>query len=264
MWAQRFNPGDIVSIRRPLWTRLSRNTKTYVVETNSDSYLPAAFGLQLMGTVGFNTHTQLPKLQSQFAQGPDEHPEMNWGPQILGGTNTYNPYKFFRTGVNTNYDVSTWFPGISMSSTSLNVSRKKNQGVVPNNDFTIDNVSLNMKKINITHRVKADVNLLYNLSNGNLMTRGANISNIIGSMMLTAPTFDASNGYSRHAAIVNPSVYQLPDGTARSAAPGMIDNPYGLAATLPDYEKAQRLMSSLGLTYRNNADNLNFDFQRFR
>jgi hypothetical protein len=282
-------PSEIVSVRRSIWA-LTR--KRFVVNTNSDQYMPTGVKFQFNSLIAFSSPTRLPELQSSYAQGrnnngtivwqgPDQQETLGWGPQVktleytgnpypydINGTittagngngkpvNTYNPYKFLRTGITTSNELVTWFPGLGRATTNLEASRKKQLGIIPNNESTIDNVSMIMKGIKVFSKLKADVNVLYNTADGTLMNRGSNISNIMGSMMLTAPTFDAANGYSRKAAVDNPSVFQLSNGSVRSSAPGLIDNPYGLIVTLPDNEKSQRLFSSLGLNY--DADRLKF------
>ena len=279
-------PTDIVSIRKAWWPS-TRARKSFVVNTNNDQYTPKGLRVQFNTAVGFNAPSRLPHLQTTYSQGqgnswqgPDQLETMSWGPPIktleytgnsypydrngtitLAGTGngklvkTYNPYDFFRTGVTTANEISAWFPGISRSTTSLDVSRKRSEGIVPNNQSTINSVSVIMKRISFSQRLKADLSFLYNSAVGTLMNRGGNISNIIGSTMLTAPTFDMANGHSPKSAMDNTNVYWLLDGTARSSAPGHIDNPYGLVSTMPDQEKSGRLLSAVGLVY---------DFNKFK
>lgn len=257
-----FDPKDIISISRPLFAGKMNGRDYFRINTNSDYYVVKGFSIQLNSIVGFNTVGRLPELQSTFAQGrnengsiiyrgPDQTETMSWGPAVrtLQGFNTYDPYKFYRTGISTAYEITTWFPGISGSTTMVDVSRRNNQGIIRNNEFATNHGSINMRGIRLGQFIKVDASTLFNSSDGKLMSRGSNISNINSSMMLAAPTFDPANGYGSKLAVRNNSSYQFPDCSVRSAAPGLIDNPYGLAATLPDHEKSKRLLSILGFNY---------------
>jgi hypothetical protein len=286
-------PTDIVSIRKTWWSSVRGTRTRFIVNTNHDQLTPKGLSIQFNNTIGFNRAGHLPQLQSSYSQGrnnngatvwrgPDQLETMSWGAPVKtleytdgsypydrngaitsAGTgngmsvHTVNPYSFLRTGITTTHEISAWFPGISRSTTSLDLSRRNNQGIIPNNDSRVDNVSINMKRISFSQRLKADVGLLFNSSDGNLMNRGANFSNIMGSLMLSAPTFDVANGYTRKNATDNRMVYELPDGSPRSSAPGVIDNPYGLVSTLPDHEESQRLLSSLGMRYELNEVRFN-------
>ncbi len=288
-------PTDIVSIRKTWWSLFRDTGKSFVVNTNNDQFVPKGLRIQFNNSIGFNEAGKLPQLQSSYSQGrnnnsitawrgPDQLETMSWGAPIKtleyadgqyaydrngtitkAGTgngkpvNTYNSYGFFRTGITTTHEILAWFPGFSRSTTSLDLLRRNNQGIIPNNDSGVNNISINMKRISFSQRLKADVGFLFNSSDGVLMSRGSNFSNVIGALMLSAPTFDMANGYNRKNAVNNWMTYQLPDGSSRSSAPGLIDNPYGLVSTLPDQEQSKRIFSSLGLRYELNKFQFNLN-----
>lgn len=275
-------PHDILSIRNSIWPW---KKKQFVVNTNNDLYTPKGIRIQFNSAIDFQVNGQVPKLQSRYAQGrnengivkwqgPDALETMSWGPLIktleysgsaypydrngaitLAGTgngrtvNTYPSNQFFQTGVTTAHELAAWFPGISRSTTTLDLSSRQNQGIVPNNSSTAHSVSWQMKRISLSERLKANVSALYSVQDGNLLPRGANLNNVMRSLWLTASTFDITNGYSNRRSAEQPLSYQLPDGATRSSAPGLIDNPYGLVATLPDQEQSNRLLTSMGFTY---------------
>lgn len=280
---------NILSIRRNLIQ--ASNQKKFVVSTLSNS--PKGFGLQFSSVIGFEQVGKLPALQSSFAQGsnpngtaiwrgPDKAETMSWGPSIKtleyssnfypydkngtivpGGSGSgkqvkiNEPYDFFRTGISTANEITMWFPGLSKSIVSLDWSQKTNRGVVPNNNSTVSTISMNMKQINISNKFTAEASFLFNSSDGRLMNRGANRTTMIGSLMQTPATFDLTNGYSTSNAVERTNVYRLPDGSVRSAAPGAIDNPYGLVNELPDNEKSYRLVASTGFNYEANKLTVN-------
>ncbi|HTH55350.1 MAG TPA: carboxypeptidase-like regulatory domain-containing protein, partial [Cyclobacteriaceae bacterium] len=283
----QLNPSDIVSIRELLLNaRIFKGNKNkFVINTNSDQYRPKGIRIQYSHAINFEVAGKLPVLQSSYAQGrnvngmptwqgPDQSETMSWGPQVKtleytgsnypydrNGTittagngdgkpvNAHNPFDFFRTALTNSDEIILWIPGIKQSTLSVDFARKSHQGVIPNNRLESNNFSLSMKRMNLSQRLKADLSLLLNSSNGRLLNRGSNISNLIGSLMITSPTFDLTNGYGSSGAVGNSLSYLLPDGSIRSTAPGLIDNPYGLVNQLPDREKNQRLNSSFGLTY---------------
>jgi hypothetical protein len=260
----------------------------YVVTTNNDLISPKGLKLQINSSVGFETFGRMPDLQNEFAQGrnsngsliwngPHTNEVMSWGPMIktleYSGTDyaydrqgmlvpagtgngtqarTFDPFMFYKTGFNLGNEITAYFPGVLGSTTSLDWTRKSHSGIVPNSSSTINNFSMNMKKINLSQYLKADVSASYSHSTGRLVNRGANLTSIMGSVLVSPSTFDNAYGYGNHQAIKNRNTYRLNDGQVRSSAPGFIDNPYGLINELPDYEKATRLNSAMGIQYDNN------------
>lgn len=271
------------------------NQKDGYVEINQRQNMQrqrgAGFEINLKTSVGFNKHMALPELQSDFAQGraengalqwfgADKNELFSWGPAVrnleYSGTHydydargalvpagtgngiiagTYGIRDFFRTGFNTDNSIQILLPGLFNGYIEANIGQKRNESPIRNADFETYNFSFALKKMRKKH-FKMEIGASYNLSEGHLLNRGANMSSVLAALYTTPATFDNTNGFSAKDAVKNTSSFTLPSGSLRSYAPDFIENPYGLLQKLPDKEESKQLMTYANFKYRENEDGL--------
>ncbi len=261
-----------------------------------NKYVPS-FAIQFSSFTGFETQTGLAATQNQYAQGrssggslqwrgPETGEIFTWGPAIrtleydgsvyeydkngrlvLAGTGNgipaqaYNTDNFFCTGFSTSNNLQVLLPFIGKTAYSeINVGQKLRNSVIRNADFTNYYASLAFKNIAINDHFRMETKVSYNSSEDRLANRGANLSSVIGSLLSTPPTFDNRNGLSAHDAVSGTEAWQLPSGAIRSSAPGVVDNPYGLLATLPDKEKHTDFLVTAKISYLNRFDNWAYNY----
>ncbi|MFD1001839.1 carboxypeptidase-like regulatory domain-containing protein [Ohtaekwangia kribbensis] len=280
------DPESIIAIRPVgrIEMLFKPGAKTYRVATNTDP-VRTGFGLQFSSLASIERITQTPALQNIYAQGSngegvihwhgaDKREIYSWGPLlrtlefdgsdyafdkqgqlVQAGTGNgnpamvYNPETFFRTGYSTEYTLMLTRPGPGNSNLIFDVDRKTRSGVIPGNDYSRSNFSFQVKKMKLGERVVADAAARYNDSESILANRGGNLTSITAAVWRTPASFNNNNGLTDSQARSHPEAYRFPDGSIRSYAPGVVDNPYGLAQELPDHENAKRLLASTLLTY---------------
>lgn len=247
----------------------------------------AGFEINLKTSVGLNTHMALPKLQSTFVQGQadngslqwsgaDKNEVFSWGPAVRNleysgaaydydsrgalvpaGTGNgivagiYGVRDFFRTGFYTDNALQILLPGLLGGYVETNASQKLNESPMRTSDLESYNFSLALKRMKLKH-VKMEIGATYNISEGHLLNRGANMASVLAALYTTPATFDNSNGLSAKDAVKKTSSFTLPAGTIRSYAPNTIENPYGLLNKLPDREKTTQFTTYANLKYREN------------
>jgi hypothetical protein len=269
------NPATIRSIKR-LGSR-------YMINTNTAIEQRTGFGLQLATTIGAESVTQLPALQNQYAQGrpqngnfswrgPDNQEIFSWGPLVrtleYDGTSypydargrlvpvgtgngvpahSYPSHSFFRTGWTTAHELTLMLPARGNGTFMFDLENRNQRGVIPNATYNKLNASATAKDYRVSKRVTANAKITYSRSTGNLVNHGANMATIVGSVYRTPATFNNTNEFSTRA--IQPAAYQLPDGSPRSHAPLVADNPYGLAYQLPDRDELDRFIAMAGVRY---------------
>ena len=223
-----------------------------------------------------NRINRLPQLQNTYAQGrpitgraqwqgPETGEIFSWGPAITslnydntvpyaydrnGGLTTngnglaaqaYNPLKFFRTGLTINnvLEASKQLPR-----GQFYAQAKDQRNWLPWPGASARNNSVRLKWNQSGFRSS----IQYYNQGATLPNRGANWQNLIGSVLSTTPTFDQSNGLKRRNALRQRDSYVLSDGSLRTPAPGLLDNPYGLINQMPDIENQERLTGSAGIS----------------
>jgi hypothetical protein len=251
--------------------------------------------LQFTTVIGLEQITNLPALQYDFAQGrpaggtnqwigPENKEIFSWGPLIrtlefdgedypfdnngrlteAGSGNglpakSYPALSFFKTGVTKVAEVKITKNTKHYGNLSFIAEKRNRTGVIPNTNYDRTNMVFSAKKIKLTEKIKLNSSFSYNHSEGRLLTRGGNTTSIIGSVFRTPVTFDNTNGFSTEEATNNRNAFLLEDGTMRSHAPGLTDNPYALVNMLPDNEKLDRIFASLDLDYNLNKFNISFN-----
>ncbi|HAS45611.1 MAG TPA: hypothetical protein DCS93_34325 [Microscillaceae bacterium] len=231
-----------------------------------------------------NRINRLPHLQNAYAQGrsvngiaqwqgPETGEIFSWGPAIANlnydnstpyaydqngalATNgnglaaqAYDPLKFFRTGLTINNVLES---SKQLYQGQLYVQAKDQRNWLPWPGAKSRNNLVRLR----WNQNKFRANIQYYNQGATLPNRGANWQNLIGSVLSTAPTFDQSNGLKRRSALKQRDSYVLNDGSLRTPAPGLLDNPYGLVNQMPDIENQERLVGSAGITQQIDLQNL--------
>ncbi|MBL0743103.1 TonB-dependent receptor [Chryseolinea lacunae] len=253
----------------------------YTVVANDPNPVGGISG-QFTNTVSFETINKLPSLQNVYAQGrpqggsaqwqgPDNNEIFSWGPLLrtLEYDGSVYPYdrqgrlvtagtgsgasaaaydaSVFRTAISTSTELQLTVPSFKKGNISVSLENRNRQGILPNAHYTRQNASLSLRNVQLCDRTKLQGLFSYNHSSGRLMNRGANLATIVGSIYRTPPTFDNANGLQRNAALHSTEAYRLADGSVRSHAPELVDNPYDLLSNFPDREKQNRLLANLNL-----------------
>ena len=225
-------------------------------------------------TSALNRINRLPDIQSTYAQGrpisgvaqwqgPETGEVLSWGPALssLNYDNTrpydfdqngrlvsngtgasaqaYNPLKFFRNGFTIDNVLEASKKLGYWKSIYLQIKDQRNWQ--PLSRATSRNNAARLRFL--YHKFR--LNLQYYNQSAQLPNRGANWQNIVGSVLSTPPSFDQSNGLKRRDALKSPTTYTLNDGSPRTPAPGLLDNPFGLVNRLPDNERQGRLAGNL-------------------
>jgi TonB-linked SusC/RagA family outer membrane protein len=201
---------------------------------------------------------KLPKLQKEYAQGspeggeaiwkgPDSNETFSWGPALsqlrFDGSaydfdkngrlsnsangpmaNAYDPYRIFGTGVKfaNHLRVTT---GREFSKSGVSIGHQKHTGILQGAEKQILQGSLFHERV--IRKLTLGTNNFFSLQERQSALSGNTGSSVMYGLLTTPPTFDNSNGMGRKDAFANESSYLLSDGTARSFAPGVIENPYG-------------------------------------
>lgn len=271
------------NISIPHLKSIRKQGNTYRLRMYPEPFNSNVFGLQFSTSFTIDRVLRLPFLQQTYAQGrsvngnltwqgPDTGELFSWGPEIRslsfdgsdyaydqngrlvpGATGnptlSYNPLSFFRTGYSSSNELIMSMPGPGNSRILIDLGHKRQQGVIPNADYLKTNLSLDLEGYKPGQQLSLRASFDYSHSNGRLLSRGANMASIVGSAYRTPVTFDNTNGLSPKSALLNPGTYQLANGSLRTHAPGGADNPFGLVNSLPDEDKADRLLSALQLSY---------------
>jgi TonB-linked SusC/RagA family outer membrane protein len=229
--------------------------------------------------IQFDRVSNLPALQNQYTQGHGENPQwysgdrLTWGPNKdtmsmskdpsvwnqwknfdvdgsivpnsstvskTGPVQTYDPYKFFQTGVTTNNALSL-MGGTDVSTFYFSFSDNQSKGVVPNNTFRRNTFKIS-GDTKLGEKVKLSGTANYMITGGNRIQQGSNTSGVMLGLLRTPSTFDNSAGY------------ELPDmenGTyQRSYRHGRgYDNPYWTANKNQYSDHLDRLIGSVQIDY---------------
>lgn len=278
------DPQNIASIRslNRVLNKKNRGIHTYKVKMYTESNNHRS-KMQFTTSIGIERITQTPDLQNRYAQGesqggtelwkgPDTQEIFSWGPLMrtlqFDGSNysfdkngmltttgsgklatIYTAKNFFRTGVTASQNLLLSLRGPGQSTVLLEAGRKTRGGIIPGSKSAQNNFILQLKKLKINNNLSSDASLTYNYSDGTLVNRGANLSSITGAVWRTPVSFDNTNGLSLRTARHSTEASRLNDGTVRSQAPGLVDNPYGLVQELPDNENAKRLLATATIRY---------------
>lgn len=264
---------------------IRKRGNTYIIHNENDPIKRTGLGLQFTTAIGIEKINQLPAFQNTYAQGQsqggsyqwrggDQQETFSWGPRInnleFDGSNyafdkngalvpagtgngkqakKYDPLSFFRAGVISVNELMLVLPTPKSSTLVTNFEYRTRTGIIPNSDYSKINLSTDLRNFKISQKTTSRISLSYNNSQGNILSRGSNLASIIGAVYRTPATFDNTNGLSAASALRTQDAYEFSDGSKRSHAPGLADNPFGLVNELPDYEKLNRLVASANVTH---------------
>lgn len=236
-------------------------------------------------SLGFTQVSQLPELQSTFAQGfnkayngPSTRRSASYGPAIdtlrynasapnnwdkngtiVGKSNpaggaavqAHNPYDFFRTGVTLSNSI-----GVSTGGDNFGIrfsfGHLTESGIVPNNTFKRINFGINADT-KFWDKFNLGITAKYIRSGGTRIEQGSNVSGVMLGLLRTTPTFDNTNGLDD--AANNPAAYTFSNGTPRGyrglngAGSSTYDNPYWTVNNNPLEDRVDRIIGSFNLNY---------------
>jgi len=267
---------DIRSIKK------NKTDSLYHVDYFDENDRRSGYDIVYFGSIGIDKVMKLPKLQNNYSQGlngkwsgPDKLSVFSWGEEMnklefdgseysydkngrlvpVGMGNgmpakIYKPGSFFRTGFQTVNDLSIKLPAVLKGYYEVAVKQSHREGVIRGSNSDSYSISLAMKRIQ-TGNYSFDVFGSYKYSEGNLLRHGANQASILGSLFSTPVSFDNTNGLNPRKAAKNAAAWSLPDGSVRSFAPGLADNPYGLIDGNRDRDKLHEAVA--GFDFRNNG-----------
>lgn len=212
-------------------------------------------------SVTWDTHTQLPPLQTKFAQGnfngtdyvyqgPATHQAFSWGPAIdtlyWDGTNTnpwdkhgnivgksnpaaknpvhpYDTYSFFKTGMVLDNNVAV-SGGTADAGYRMSYGNLYQTGIIPKTRYAKNSFSLS-GQIRASNKVTLQGAVTYIGSSNDKAQQGSNLAGVMLGLLRTTPTFDNSNGLKDP--WNNRDAYLFPNGLQRSyRGNGIYDNPY--------------------------------------
>ena len=165
----------------------------------------------------------------------------------VGAAQTYDPYKFFQTGVTTNNSLSL-MGGTDVSTFYFSFSDNQSKGIVPNNTFRRNTFKL-AGDTKLGEKFKLSGTANYMITGGNRIQQGSNTSGVMLGLLRTPSTFDNSAGY-----ILPENEYgvvPLQNGTIqRSYRHGRgYDNPYWTANENQYSDHLDRLIGSVQVDY---------------
>ena len=265
--------------------KIKTSGNRYVIKSDSDPFKRTGFGLQFSTSLSVEQINKLPSFQNTYAQGrpvngsyqwigADQQEIFSWGPRItileydgssyafdkngrlvsigsgIGNlSRKYNALSFFKAGISNVNELIVTLPGPRNSTFVFDLENRQRTGIIPNSEYKKINLGASARNLKLSEHISSNASISYNRSAGNLLNRAANLASIVGSVYRTPITFDNANALSLKSARAEDEPYVFIDGTKRSHAPGLADNPYGLANELPDNELSQRLIASFNVNH---------------
>lgn len=257
----------------------------YHLKQLPDTHREKSIDIQFTTSLGLETVTKLPPLQTLFAQGrptdgalqwhgPDESEIFSWGPLLrtlefdggeypfdqhgkltAAGTGNgtraiaYQPLSMFRTGYSNTNEFRLSRFNSNGSHFRFVAENQMRRGIIPGTDYNRFNALIGARNFRPHENLKLNSSINYSNATGRLLPRGSNTTSVIGSILRTPVTFDNSNGLSPHSAYSSSKSYQLDNGSMRSHAPLHVENPYAIVNLFPDSERLDRLIGGLDFDY---------------
>lgn len=279
-----FNANGIRAIRK--------TGNKYHLKQQPASYREKSIDIQFTTSLGLETVTNLPSLQTEFAQGrptdgtlqwhgPDESEIFSWGPLLrtlefdggeypydqhgkltAAGTGNgkpaiaYQPLSMFRTGYSNTNEFKLSRFNSNGSHFRFVAENQMRRGIIPGMDYNRFNAQVGARNIRPHENLKLNSSINYSNASGRLLPRGSNTTSIIGSILRTPVSFDNSNGLSPRSAYSDSKSYQLEGGSMRSHAPFDVENPYAIVNLFPDTERLDRLIAGVDFDYGRNLFSL--------
>lgn len=270
------NISEIKSINK------NENDSLYSVSYFDEKDYKSGYDISYTGSVGVDRVMKLPELQNTYSQGydhqwfgPDKTTIFSWGADmenlefdgsdynydkngrlVQKGTGTgissrvYKPGSFFKTGFQTAHNLSLKMPAVLKGYYEAAVSQNHRESVIRRSYSDASSVSLGMKGLKFD-RFSLDIFGSYKYSEGKLLMHGANQASVLGALYSTPVSFDNTNGFKAQKAVKESSAWLLPDGTPRTYAPGLADNPYKLIKSNRDKDKLHETVGGFNLRFDN-------------
>jgi TonB-linked SusC/RagA family outer membrane protein len=200
------------------------------------------FGASYSSSVSMDKVSNLPKLQTTYAQGSDASAystatSNSWGPTIasLPGMTAHDVYKdYFQTGYSYTNNVSV-YGGNDNSSLRLSAGNTNTSGIVPNSSLKRSNVRIT-DDTKITSKITAGGTVDYTNTSGVRVQNGSNLAGTMLTLTRTPAEFDITK-------------YQNPDGTQRQYY-SFYDNPLYSAYNNPYTDQTNRIIGNVFLDYK--------------
>ncbi len=250
------NPDDVASVTvlkgaaaAALYgSRAGNGVILYTTKKGSKS--KKGIGVSLSSSIELNTVSQLPELQSTYAQGSNGvlgSGSQSWGPKI-GDGNSLNSYdnvdNFFETGV-TNSIAGSIVGGKENTTFRLSFENTDQEGMIPNTMFKRTSVRLSASnKVNDLFSYSGTV--AYINSTNRSAQNGSNLAGVMLGLLRTSPNFDNS-------------VYENEDGSNRSYN-GFYDNPLFTVHNNPFDSEVNRILGNVKVNLNFNK-HLNFSYK---
>lgn len=201
-------------------------------------------------------------LRAQWGQVADFYNQtgVGWDPNgaIVGQSsplangqpvNAYDPYEFFRTGVSTSHNLGITASN-EVSSLRFSAGFLQDQGIIPNNEFTRINFSVNADT-KLDDNINLGVGVQYINSGGTRIEQGSNTSGVMLGLQRTSPTFDNSAGLDpKDIDSENSLAFQFPNGRQRNyRGGGGYDNPFWTSYRNPLNDNVNRLIANLNFSW---------------
>jgi len=253
--------------------KVSESKKQFVIKSWNDKSVRKGFGFQYSQVLGILKVTQLPQLQSIYAQGrpntgafiwsgPDANELFSWGPRVanlefdgssyqfdlngrlvevgLGNevpAHLYSNNDFFNTGFLNTHDFLFSHSISRRGNVVAGVNWETNKSIIPNAGKDRLTVRADLEDIALGQNSKISLRSSYANAQGRLLSHGANLSRIIADALSAPTTFDNANGFSKQNAVNNPISYETSTGQVRSFALGLANNPFGLISEAKDSDE---------------------------
>ncbi len=199
------------------------------------------FGASFSSSMGMDMVSNLPKLQTTYAQGTKgnytDATSNSWGPAIstLPGMTSHDVYKdYFKTGYTYTNNVSV-YGGNDNSSLRLSAGNTNQTGIVPNSGLKRSNVRVT-DDTKITDKITAGGTVNYTNTSGTRVQNGSNLAGTMLTLTRTPAEFDILN-------------YQNADGTQRKYFSNY-DNPLYSAYQNPYTDQTNRMVGNVYLDYK--------------
>ena len=160
-----------------------------------------------------------------------------------------NVTPFFQTGNTFNNSVAI-SGGTESATVRLSVSDRRENGVIPNNEYDRQTVKLS-SSLSPTKDFTISGSVNYSKSEYVKIQQGSNTSGLLLGMLRTPVSFDNTGGLGADAAIDNSAAYLFPDARQRNyRGGGGYDNPYWTINLAKGYEDVDRVFGNLKLDYQ--------------
>ncbi|WP_445738735.1 SusC/RagA family TonB-linked outer membrane protein [Mariniflexile sp.] len=216
----------------------SRAGNGVIIYTTKKGKKGTGLGVKLSQTVEFNEVSQLPALQSSYAQGSggnfNPNSSTSWGPKIANGNFEVfdNVGNFFKTGL-TNTTTASATGGGEKSTFRFSVERTDQGGMIPNTEFK--RISARISGSNQVSDVFSYQGTLAYINSKNIAAQnGSNVAGVMLGLLRTSPNFDNRN-------------YQNPDGTNNSYN-DFYDNPFFTVYRNPFNSEVNRVLGNASVS----------------